>query len=195
MKEETAKFKKHGGFFWALLLGIGFGVPFLVSLIICLFSEGPFRGDVLLMLTLVFSFIAWIIVLMMVGYGSFTKIFVNHTADKIQELPYCFNSSFSSRGGTLYIDVEGGMIGYISAYNPLEIQVFSASRVEKPQTIASVMSGVRFVFYLDGKKMTVWTLISNRMVNLKSGMGAEAVSKADAFVELLLAAKRNAEAR
>lgn len=195
MKEETAKFKKHGGFFWALLLGIGFGVPFLISLIICIFSEGPFRGDVLLMLTLVFSFIAWIIVLMMVGYGSFTKIFVNHTADKIQELPYCFNSSFSSRGGTLYIDVEGGMIGYISAYNPLEIQVFSASRVEKPQTIASVMSGVRFVFYLDGKKMTVWTLISNRMVNLKSGMGAEAVSKADAFVELLLAAKRNAEAR
>mgnify|MGYP006990136458 CR=1 FL=1 len=35
-----------------------------------------------------------------------------------------------------------------------------------------------------------WTLISNRMVNLKSGMGAEAVSKADAFVELLSAAKR-----
>lgn len=195
MKEETAKFKKYGGFFWVLLLGIGFGVPFLISLIICIFSEGPFRGDVLLMLTLVFSFIAWIIVLMMVGYGSFTKIFVKRTADKIQELPYCFNSSFSSRGGTLYIDVEGGMIGYISAYNPLEIQVFSASRVEKPQTIASVMSGVRFVFYLDGKKMTVWTLISNRMVNLKSGMGAEAVSKADAFVELLLAAKRNAEAR
>lgn len=195
MKEETAKFKKYGGFFWALLLGIGFGVPFLVSLIICIFSEGPFRGDVLLMLTLVFSFIAWIIVLMMVGYGSFTKIFVNRTADKIQELPYCFNSSFSSRGGTLYIDVEGGMIGYISAYNPLEIQVFSASRVEKPQTIASIMSGVRFVFYLDGKKMTVWTLISNRMVNLKSGMGAEAVSKADAFVELLLAAKKNAETK
>ncbi len=132
---------------------------------------------------------------MMIGYGSLTKIFVNRTADKIEELPYCFNSSFSSRGGILYIDVEGGMIGYISAYNPLEIQVFSASRIEKPQTIASTMSGVRFVFYLDGKKMTVWTLISNRMVNLKSGMGAEAVSKADAFVELLSAAKRNAEAR
>ena len=135
------------------------------------------------------------IMLMMIGYGSFTKIFVNRTSDKIEQLPYCFNSSFTSRGGILYIDVEGGMIGYISAYNPLEIQVFSASRIEKPQTVASVMSGVRFVFYLDGKKMTVWTLISNRMVNLKSGTGAEAVSKADAFVELLLAAKRNAEAR
>ncbi|MDE7276600.1 MAG: hypothetical protein K2N98_07075 [Lachnospiraceae bacterium] len=195
MKEETAKFKKYGGFFWALLLGIGFGVPFLISLFICLFAEGPFRVDVFLGIGLVFAFIAWVILLMMIGYGSLTKIFVNRTADKIEALPYCFNSSFSSRGGILYIDVEGGMIGYISAYNPLEIQVFSASRIEKPQTIASTMSGVRFVFYLDGKKMTVWTLISNRMVNLKSGMGAEAVSKADAFVELLSAAKRNAEAR
>lgn len=195
MKEETPKFKKYGGFFWALLLGTGFGVPFLISFIMCLFSKGPFRVDVFLGIGLVFAFIAWMILLMMIGYGSFTKIFVNRTADKIEQLPYCFNSSFTSRGGILYIDVEGGMIGYISAYNPLEIQVFSASRIEKPQTVASVMSGVRFVFYLDGKKMTVWTLISNRMVNLKSGMGAEAVSKADAYVELLSAAKRNAEAR
>lgn len=195
MKEETAKFKKYGGFFWALLFGIGFGVPFLISLIMCLFSEGPFRVDVFLIMGLVFAFFVWIILLMMIGYGSLTKFFVNRTADKVEELPYCFNSSFTSRGGVLLIDVEAGMIGYISAYNPLEIQVFSASRIEKPQTIASTMSGVRFVFYLDGKKMTVWTLISNRMVNLKSGTGAEAVSKADAFVELLLAAKKNAEAR
>lgn len=151
--------------------------------------------DVFIPIGLVFAFIAWMFLLVMIGYGSFTKIFVNRTADKIEELPYCFNSSFSSRGSILYIDVEAGMIGYISAYNPLEIQVFSASRIEKPQTVASTMSGVRFVFYLDGKKMTVWTLISNRAVNLKSGMGAEAISKADAFVELLLAAKKNAEAR
>lgn len=195
MKEETAKFKKYGGFFWALLFGIGFGLPFLISLIMCLFSEGPFRMDVFIPMGLVFAFIAWMFLLVMIGYGSFTKIFVNRTADKVEELPYCFNSSFSSRGSILYIDVVAGMIGYISAYNPLEIQVFSASRIEKPQTVASTMSGVRFVFYLDGKKMTVWTLISNRAVNLKSGMGAEAISKADAFVELLLAAKKNAEAR
>lgn len=195
MKEETAKFKKYGGFFWALLLGIGIVLPFLISLIMCLFSEGPFRMDVFIPIGLVFAFIAWMFLLMMIGYGSFTKIFVNRTADKVEQLPYCFNSSFSSRGSILYIDVEAGMIGYISAYNPLEIQVFSASRIEKPQTVASTMSGVRFVFYLDGKKMTVWTLISNRAVNLKSGMGAEAISKADAFVELLIAAKKNAEAR
>lgn len=148
--------------------------------------------DVFLPMALVFAFIIWVILLMMIGYGTLTKFFVNRTADKIEGLPYCFNSSFTSRGGILYIDVEAGVIGYISAYNPKEIQIFSASRIENPKTVASTMSGVRFVFYLDGKKMTVWTLISNRMVNLKSGVGAEAVSKADAFVELLLAAKRNA---
>lgn len=195
MKEETAKFKKFGSFFWLLLLGLGFGLPFLISLIMCLFSEGPFRMDVFLPMGLVFAFIAWVILLMMIGYGTLTSIFVKRTAQKIEELPYCFNSSFTSRGSILYIDVEGGMIGYISAYNPKEIQVFSASRIDRPETVASTMSGVRFVFYLDGKKMTVYTLVSNRAVNLKSQMGAEAISKADTFVELLKAAKRNAEGR
>ena len=55
------------------------------------------------------------------------------------------------------------------------------------------MSGVRFVFTLDGKKITMPTLLSNRVVSLKSGIGAEAVSKADTYVELLLAAKARAE--
>lgn len=195
MKEETAKFKKFGSFFWLLLLGLGVGAPVIISLIICLFSEGPFRLDVFLPLILVFAFIIWMVLLMMIGYGTLTSMFVKRTAQKIEQLPYCFNSSFTSRGSILYIDVEGGMIGYISAYNPMEIQVFSASRIERPETVASTMSGVRFVFYLDGKKMTVYTLVSNRAVNLKSGMGAEAISKADTFVELLQAAKRNAEGR
>jgi len=195
MREETAKFKKFGSFFWLLLLGLGVGVPVIISLLLCLFSEGPFRLDVFIPFVFVFGFIIWMVLLMLIAYGNLTSMFVKRTAQKIEQLPYCFNSSFTSRGNILYIDVEGGMIGYISAYNPTEIQVFSASRIEKPETVASTMSGVRFVFYLDGKKMTIYTLISNRAVNLKSGTGAEAISKADTFVELLLAAKRNAEAK
>ena len=195
MKEETAKLKKFGSFFWLLLLGLGIGAPVIISLAKFLFSEGPFRLDVFLPLIFVFGFLVWMVLLMLIGYGSLTRIFVNRTAQKVEALPYCFNSSFTSRGNILYIDVEDGMIGYISAYNPMEIQVFSASRIERPETVASTMTGVRFVFYLDGKKMTIYTLISNRAVNLKSGMGAEAISKADTFVELLQAAKRNAEGR
>lgn len=195
MREETAKFKKFGSFFWLLLLGLGVGAPVIISLLLCLFSEGPFRLDVFIPFIFVFGFIIWMVLLMLIAYGSLTSIFVKRTAQKIEQLPYCFNSSFTSRGNILYIDVEGGMIGYISACNPMEIQVFSASRIDKPETVASTMTGVRFVFYLDGKKMTIYTLVSNRAVNLKSQMGAEAISKADTFVELLKAAKRNAEGR
>ncbi len=195
MREETAKFKKFGSFFWLLLLGLGVGAPVIISLLLCLFSEGPFRLDVFIPFVFVFGFIIWMVLLMLIAYGNLTSMFVKRTAQKIEQLPYCFNSSFTSRGNILYIDVEGGMIGYISACNPKEIQVFSASRIDKPETIASTMTGVRFVFYLDGKKMTVYTLVSNRAVNLKSQMGAEAISKADTFVELLKAAKRNAEGR
>lgn len=39
------------------------------------------------------------------------------------------------------------------------------------------------------------TLLTNRVVSTKSGIGAEAVSKADAFVEILKAAKARAEGR
>ena len=39
------------------------------------------------------------------------------------------------------------------------------------------------------------TLLTNLGVSTKSGIGAEAVSKADAFVEILKAAKARAEGR
>ena len=193
MKEfESEKFEKYGSFFFLLVLGLAIGIPFGGSLIVCLLSP-PFRLDVFFPIALAFGFFIWIILLMMIAWGGLTNIFVKRTAKNIDSMPYQFNSSFSSRAGILYIDVANGMIGFISAYNPKKIQVFNAKRITNPKTIASMMSGVRFVFYLDGKKITMWTLLSNRMVNLKSGIGAEAVSKADTFVEILLAAKNSAE--
>lgn len=95
--------------------------------------------------------------------------------------------------GILYIDVANGMIGFISAYNPFKIQIFSAARLDKIKTLASAMTGVRFVFNIDDKKITMYTLLTNRAYSIKSGIGAEAVSKADTFVELLNAAKSQAE--
>ena len=193
MKEfESEKFKKYGSFFFLLVLGVAIGIPFGGSLIVCLLSP-PFRLDVFFPVALAFGFFIWIILLMSIAWGGFTKIFVKRTAKNIGSLPYQFNSSFTSRAGILYIDVANGMIGFISAYNPNTIQVFNAKRITNPKTIASVMTGVRFVFYLDGKKITMYTLLTNKMVNLKSGIGAEAVSKADTFVELLFAAKNSAE--
>lgn len=194
MKEmETEKFKKFGSSFFLSLLGVGFGIPFLISLIMTLTNKGGFRWDVFLPLGLVFSFIAWMMLLMMIGWGTLTNLLTKSAYKRIDSLPYRFNSSFQGRNGRLLIDVEGGMIGFISAYNPFEIQIFNASRIDRIETIASTMTGVRFVFYLDGKKITMYTLLSNRAVNLKSSMGVEAISKADTFVELLKAAKSRAE--
>lgn len=191
-EHETEKFQKYGGFFFLLLFGIGFGLPLLASLILCL-AQQALRVDTFFIMTLVFLVIAWVILALLIGWGNFTSLFVKRTAKNVDQLPYHFDSSFSTRSGKLFIDVEGGMIALISAYNPMKIQVFSASRIDKMRTIASATSGVRFVFYLDGKKITMPTLLTNRVVSLKSGIGAEAVSKADTYVSLLWTAKRQAE--
>ena len=196
--QETEKFKRVGSFFFLLLLGVGIVLPFAVSLIMGLAdmaSGNPFNTVFVLSMGIGFAVIIWIILLMLIAWGNFTSMFVKRTAKKVDALPYHFNSSFTGRAGMLLIDVENGMIGFISSYNPQEIQIFNASRIDRPKTVASMMTGVRFVFYLDGKKITMYTLLSNRMVSLKSGVGAEAVSKADAFVELLLAAKNSASMR
>lgn len=195
MKEhESEKFEKYGSFFYLLLLGVGVVLPFVIAFVTCI-PSGEIRLDVLLPMTLVWAFMAWIFIVSLLGYGKLTTVFMKRTAKEIDSLPYCFNSSFQSRSGILYIDVEEGMIGFISAYNPMKIQIFNAARIGKAETIASGATGIRFVFYLDGTKITMPTLITNRIVSTSSGIGAEAVSKADTYVELLLAAKRQAEAK
>ncbi len=191
---ETEKFKKFGASFFLLLFGAGIGLPFLFSLIMVL-VKGGFRWDVFLPMGIVFSIIACISLLIMIGWGTLTPLMTKGAYKRVEDLPYHFDSSFRGRNGRLLIDVDNGMIGFISAYNPFEIQIFNASRIEKAERIASTMSGVRFVFFLDGKKITMYTLLSNRAVNLKSDMGVEAISKADTFVELLNTAKSRAEGR
>ena len=189
---ESETFKRFGSFFFLLLLGLGVLLPLVIALPMS-FGEDGFRVDVFLPMALVFAFIIWMTLAIMLGYGSLTSLFVKRTAKRISDLPYRFNSSFKSRSGMLFIDVEHGMIAFISAYNPLELQVFNASRVSKAKTLSSAMTGIRFIFYVDEKKITMFTLLSNKVVSTKSGIGAEAVSKADTFVELLLAAKAQAE--
>lgn len=191
---ESVKFERYGSVFFLLLAGIGIGLPLVLSLVASL-AHPPFRADVFLGIGLVFMFIAWMALAMLIGYGGLTAPFVRHTARKITDLPYEFNSSFKGRGGILYIDVAHGVIGFISAYNPLKIQIFSASRLSKMKTIASAWTGIRFLFYIDGKKISMPTLLTNKVVSTKTGIGAEAVSKANTFVELLQAAKSQAERR
>lgn len=192
--KETLKFERVGASYILLVLAIGIILPLTASLIICIVMGGV-RVDALLAMALVFGFMIWIILLMSIAWGNFSRLFIKKTAKEVDKLPYRFDSSFQGRGGNLYIDMTNGMIGFISAYNPFKLQIFNASRIERIETIASAMTGIRFIFYLDGKKISMPTLLTNRVVSTKSGIGAEAVSKADAFVEILKAAKARAEGR
>lgn len=189
---ETEQLKKVGKSFFLLLLGAGVGLPLFVSLMIGI-AKNNLHLDFFLPLGVILSIMAWIIIAIMIAHGYFTLFFVKRTLKQADSLPYQFNSSFHGRNGVLLIDVNKGVIGFISAYNPFEIQIFNASRVSNAKTIASTMTGVCFVFYLDEKKITMYTLLSNRAVSLKSQMGTEAISKADTFVDLLLSAKNRAE--
>lgn len=190
---ESEKFEKYGSFFPLFLVGVGVILPLVLSLIWCIVI-GTFRWDVILGMALIDAFMAWMMIIMALAYGKLTTPFIKRTAKGIASIPYRFNSSFQSRAGILYIAVEDGMIAFISSYNPMKIQVFNASRIDKIQSISSGATGIRFVFCLDGKKITMPTLLTNRIVSTTSGIGAEAVSKADTYVQLLLAAKRQAEA-
>ena len=187
---ETEKFQKYGSFFFLLIAAVGVGIPILIALVA---NIAHFNLEVFLAMAVMLIFLGLVFVLLMVSYGSFTSFFVKQTAKELSSVPYHFNSSFKGRGGTLYIDVENGMIGFISAYNPKVLQIFNATRIDKIDVIASTLTGIRFLFYLDGQKIVMPTLLSNRMISTKSGVGAEAVSKANTFANLLRAAKAQAE--
>ncbi len=189
---ESARFERVGGSYVLMVLGAAIVLPLVLALIFCV-SKGAVSLSVLLPLALVFGIMIWIVLIMMIGWGSFSAPFLKKTGKKVKDLPFRFNSSFQGRAGILYIDVANGVIGFISAYNPFKIQIFNAARLSKMQTLASAMTGVRFVFRIDDKKVSMYTLLTNRAYSIKSGIGAEAVSKADTFVELLKAAKSQAE--
>ena len=56
-EHETEKFQKYGSFFFLLLFGIGFGLPLLASLILCLVQQA-LRVNTFFPLLLVFMIIA-----------------------------------------------------------------------------------------------------------------------------------------
>lgn len=195
MYQETEKFEKYGKLFVPLVAGV-FLLPFVFALIVEIFSEKFSISSFLFVVVALMIVIVVPIMAMVLGNGFVITSLVEHTAKKVGELPYHFSDSCvgEANGSTLFIDAEGGMIGYISSYNPFHIQIFSASRVDNVRTVASPMTGIRFVFYLDGKKVSLYTAaIDGHVIYLNSDEGKKAVAEADKYVALLLQAKRAAE--
>lgn len=194
MYQETEKFEKYGKNF-VVCVGVSFVVPFLISLGIMMF-HGKYAIDSFLSVAVVMMIPVVGVWILVIGNGMVLTGLVRSTAKKVGELPYHFYDSIEGQanGSTLFIDVEHGMIAYISAFNPSKIQVFRASRVDRVKKVASAMSGIRFVFYLDGKKVTLFTAaIDDHVMYSNSEEGRKGIAEADKYVALLLEAKRVAE--
>lgn len=194
MYQETEKFEKYGKYF-AICVGGSLLVPFLISLGMQV-VYGSFEIVSFLSIAIVFMIPVIIVLILVIGNGIVLKNLVRGTAKKIGELPYHFYDSIEgeANGSTLFIDTGCGMIAYISAYNPFKIQVFKASRVDRVKKVASAMTGIRLVFYLDGKKVSLFTAaIDDHVIYSNSEEGRQAAAEADKYVALLLEAKRVAE--
>ena len=159
MYQETEKFEKYGKYF-AICVGGSLLVPFLISLGMQV-VYGSFEIVSFLSIAIVFMIPVIIVLILVIGNGIVLKNLVRGTAKKIGELPYHFYDSIEgeANGSTLFIDTGCGMIAYISAYNPFKIQVFKASRVDRVKKVASAMTGIRLVFYLDGKKVIAYAVM------------------------------------
>lgn len=96
---ETEKFKKFAPSFFLLLLGAGFGLPFLGSLLREL-ASGNFRWDAVLGLSIVFSIMAWIALLMMLAWGTLTPFLTKDAYNRVDSLPYQFKSEAISKADT-----------------------------------------------------------------------------------------------
>ncbi len=195
MYQETEKFKKCGKLFWPLVIGAVL-LPFLLSLIKEL-SGGAFQISSFLTLAVVLMIFVVIAFVMILGNGMILSSFVGRTASGVNTLPYHFRQTYEDDvlHNRLYIDTDNGVIGYISKYNPFQIQIFNASRIDQMKTVTSSTRGISFVFYIDGKKIKMYTLMAEHVMYKNSAEAKEAMAEADKYVAYLQEAKRVAEQR
>ncbi len=196
MYQETEKFKKYGKLFMPLV-GAALLLPFFAAGIVSVCSGNFKLGSFLFVVIAVYIVVA-IVLALVLGNGLVLSSIVRHTAKKVDGMPFHFDASHKgdANGSQLFIDVEDGMIVFISAFNPFQIQMFSAARVDSAKTVASPMFGIRYVFKLDGKKVSMYTAaIDDHVIYLNSNEGKEAVEEADKYVAYLQEAKRAAEKR
>lgn len=114
---------------------------------------------------------------------------------------YKRNNTFYGRGKTVVLDIQKGMLGIASFWNPFEVYIVPASRVEKAWTDDGKMgsgfmegtSVVKFVFTIDGIKISVPTFQSNQRFRMDDKRVLTGISKADMMVQSIEEAKANSK--
>ena len=106
-------------------------------------------------------------------------------------------STFYSSGASIRIEENTGKIAYVSNQNPFEFQVISAKDISNIRSsyIKGPLGGTSYVyfeFFYNKKRTRVPTFTSNQAFSMNSSEVITAISKADAYCEILENAKNMA---
>ena len=106
-------------------------------------------------------------------------------------------STFYSSGASIRIEENTGKIAYVSNQNPFEFQVISAKDISNIRSsyIKGPLGGTSYVyfeFFYNKKRTRVPTFTSNQAFSMNSTEVFTAISKADAYCEILENAKNMA---
>ena len=108
------------------------------------------------------------------------------------------NQTFYGSSQTVVVDVRQGKVALLFFWNPFELFVLPAKRINKAWTEdgaggAGFLRGtsrVSFLFLVDKVKVRVNTFTSNQRWKMEDPKILEAISKADMMVQILDEAKR-----
>lgn len=132
-------------------------------------------------------FIGWVSFLAGGGFkGAAKKTFKR----EMETQNFKETSTFTTYNGFLAIDGVDGRVGYVSTHNPKEFQIAKREEITdvKSDYVKGPLGGttmVYFSFKYNGKRTKIPTFVSNQAHSLKSDRVLEAISKADAYANLL----------
>lgn len=123
--------------------------------------------------------------------GAITQRFAEKTMEKYsKEKKFTQYNTFYSSGAIIRIDENTGRIAYVANQNPFEFQMISARDISKIRThyIKGPLGGTSYVcfeFVYNGKRVKIPTFTSNQVYSMESSEVLTAISKADAYCEIL----------
>lgn len=160
------------------------------------FSKGGIGAVICALVIPIFAVIWWIF-----GGAFIFKSQTKKLEKAFVAAGYKRNNTFYGRGKTVVLDINQGMLGIATFWNPFEIFIVPASRVEKAWTDDGAMgsgimrgsSMVKFCFNIDGIKIAVPTFQSNQRFRMDDKRILTGISKADMMVQSIEEAKANSQ--
>lgn len=192
--KETTRFRRVSTFYVLTAIIFISLSAFLATMLISA-ALGTYQPQFLITIWLIGVFLLSVFTVLTMMWGGFLPRTFDRTCGKAEKLPYCFDYTFSARSGILYIDVENGMAGFVSSYNPFRVQIFDACRISGVRSVASAMRGFRLEFRVDKKMVSMPAPITGRSIDSAEKERLAAISKTDSLVLLLNQARKHAERR